>query len=917
MYYQNNKFQNWGNAKLWPKKIIEDKFYNFIIGAINFIFQKLGLFDLSNYGSVEKLIVLLLYLNNFVSFGNDCKYNSPSTNQFFDLSPLKLNSDKYYTSNFVTTNYSKNLSTEVHFNFCNTQIDICDQIKNSTACQIVKDSKNYIYQLGSTLVNESYSFTSNGMKLTFKSTKSDGCTGNSTRVTDFIFRCNDTVESLEVWKKGEEVEQCKYEVYVESKLVCKSCTGCSSIHGSCDVYNGECICDSKTSGENCTTSKIFINTTSSTTIKGGSTTLNGYFGKVSTTTNDLEIKIGDLQCYNINVLNETTITCDIGPGEGIKNVTLIDGDLKFFGGQMFQYTYLCPNCSKTHGTCDITNGDCLCDSKSSGKDCTVLDIMLYSIDSTTINGGTTFLNGSFGKILTTNGLEIKIGDLQCYNIQVLNETTIKCDIGPGEGIKDVRLTDGDLLFIGNQMFQYTYLSCPNCLKLHSTCNVYTGDCICDSKTSGSNCSTSRIYINSIDSTTVNGGTTILNGYFGNSTTTTTTTTTIINNLSIKIGDLQCNNIIKSNETTIKCDIGPGEGIKDVILIDDDLSFIGKQLFQYTKIILSCPNNCTSPSNGLCNTATGVCSCFNGFTGINCNSKENSNTDIPSSKSNINETTGEATISNDGLNYQINIHSLVELNFNGTVINEFLLNNKWNNGIISQNDENSKIVTFSQKLINGSCEIEYSIEQVIGKNKDYSFAGINYSLPTGSLKLTVSIQNYTYQSTLNSIQLRINSQYGNTNVNNGSSGGGDCNSKKLDIDINDFKNDQSLNYLIISKDSKTFFGRFINKVISDGRETFMSTSIINQENDSIYIGLNLPHCTKSCLIDPDFSLLVDTDFKTSCDHDNSRPKWFLPVVIVSSAVGAAIIIIIGSIVYKRNRVSIRIVKDLIKLKTNKK
>ncbi|KAN0027049.1 hypothetical protein ACTFIU_009729 [Dictyostelium citrinum] len=210
------------------------------------------------------------------------------------------------------------------------------------------------------------------------------------------------------------------------------------------------------------------------------------------------------------------------------------------------------------------------------------------------------------------------------------------------------------------------------------------------------------------------------------------------------------------------------------------------------------------SNGICNTDTGVCTCINGYTGFNCNSKENNNPDSPSSKPIINETTGEASISNDGLKYKISIYSLVELNFNGSTINEFILSNKWNKSNNSNNNNNNnnnnRFVTFSQYISNASCTIEYSIEEVIGITKDYTFAGISLTLSPGSLKLTVSIQNYTYQSTLNSIQLRIKSSLGN-DFRSSNLDDNDCNSKKLDIDTNNFKNDQALNYLMISKIQK--------------------------------------------------------------------------------------------------------------------
>ena len=35
------------------------------------------------------------------------------------------------------------------------------------------------------------------------------------------------------------------------------------------------------------------------------------------------------------------------------------------------------------------------------------------------------------------------------------------------------------------------------------------------------------------------------------------------------------------------------------------------------IPLACPDDCTDPSQGTCDTSTGVCTCMTGFTGANC------------------------------------------------------------------------------------------------------------------------------------------------------------------------------------------------------------------------------------------------------------------------------------------------------------
>ncbi|KAN0033590.1 hypothetical protein ACTFIV_000051 [Dictyostelium citrinum] len=438
-------------------------------------------------------------------------------------------------------------------------------------------------------------------------------------------------------------------------------------------------------------------------------------------------------------------------------------------------------------------------------------------------------------------------------------------------------------------------SCPiDCtLLIHGVnCNEDSWKCNCDTQTYGDYCDQSKIYISSVDSTTTDGGTTFLNGYFGN---------TISERLNITIGSLQCNDIIVYNSSTISCNIGKGEGIKKVILIDQDLKCIGT--FQYLKIKQPCPNDCfSSTKNGICDENTGICSCNQNITGLDCGTKIK--TDVPISKPSINDTTGTTTITNENSFYQIGIYSLLEFSFNGSKVNEFILYEKWNKSIIgNENDDGNKISYFNQTLPSmENCTIEYSIEEIINY-KNYSFAGIDFNLLPGSIKLRILIKGYKFSNTLNTLQLRIKSTYLQNESRN------DCNSKSLNIDTNNLKNQQLLNYITISKDSKTLYARFINKVISDGRVTLISNSIVGQGTESLLVGLNLPHCVKECEIDPDFGVLVDSQYKSSCDGGDTdlRRKWFLPVVIAVPIVGFSLFVIIGAVLYKKYYVSIKILK----------
>ncbi|KAN0003908.1 hypothetical protein ACTFIZ_010082 [Dictyostelium cf. discoideum] len=137
--------------------------------------------------------------------------------------------------------------------------------------------------------------------------------------------------------------QCQF---IESPLNCYSpngvCDGKTFICKCNNSYTGEgcdliikythtqdCICDTQTKGLSCEESRLLIESVESTNLDGGTTTIFGYFGRT--------IKIGDSQCTNIKVFNETPLNCFIGPGEGTHNVTITDDDLSYSAINMFQY----------------------------------------------------------------------------------------------------------------------------------------------------------------------------------------------------------------------------------------------------------------------------------------------------------------------------------------------------------------------------------------------------------------------------------------------------------------------------------------------------------------------------------------------------------------------------------------------------
>ncbi|EGC33749.1 hypothetical protein DICPUDRAFT_154121 [Dictyostelium purpureum] len=425
---------------------------------------------------------------------------------------------------------------------------------------------------------------------------------------------------------------------------------------------------------------------------------------------------------------------------------------------------------------------------------------------------------------------------------------------------------------GNEVFN-NYTSClDNCNGY--ICNYNTGICECPKDWTGENCYTPKHYVSSITPTYEDGGLVTMNGWFGD----------IHKDLKVTIGNEECKiDTISSN--TITCNIGAGTGKKDVIVYQNGITWKSFNFFVYQSKQQTCLNNCIDTNHGICNTSNGICECKSGWTGFDCSSPSNNNNNNGNTNSTVNPD-GSTTINNDQTTYNILITSLLELDINSDTVKQYPLQNNWN---ITSNDKNGSNVTFTQILNETECQIILSIQE-IENDIQYSFAGLEFKLDKGSIKISVSIHNYNYQSPLNTLQLQMISNVSDTTSN-------DCNSKSASTSTSILDN-QTLNYISINKDNKILYGRFINRAISDGHTTLITTSLISSQNESVTIGINIPHCRTSCYIDPDFSVIISPDFKSNCN--NKSKNYVIPVAIVASCIGVAAIVVITYFIYKRKQ-----------------
>ncbi|KAK5575665.1 hypothetical protein RB653_006798 [Dictyostelium firmibasis] len=502
-----------------------------------------------------------------------------------------------------------------------------------------------------------------------------------------------------------------------------------------------------------------------------------------------------------------------------------------------------------------------------------IGVTIGSIISPPRTGGIVSIYGSF--ITNFTDLSITIGNNSCP-ILFINSSYITCLVPFGQGPLDMKFNyTSEVVYEFENLFNYQD-DPSQCLNLSQcnyqngggVCNQKTGKCECSNYYKGIDCSTISHFVSSISSTTIDGGNASFIGWFGNN----------HFNLNVMIGKKNCYPIYFSNSTTITCLAPPGSGLNSIQITQNLIDYSLPNSYQYKPIKRKCPNDCTSIINGHCNQDSGYCDCFTNWYGYDC-SIFTVNNSSSSTNTSIDPKTGITNITNEYTQFQISVLKIIEIDINGLQVYEYLLNDNW---IFSKNNNNNpNIFTFIQSIQNNTCNITYIVEEVQEK-KNITFAGIEYTLDDGSIKMTISIENYSYKSNLNILQLQMKSStvenpFSNTNEH--------CNNVEIE---NQKDQDNSLNYITIKKDDKLLSGRFINKVESDGRSTIITTKVISKEKDSIIVGMNLPHCAIKCLIDPDFSLIISPNFESDCSNSNKKP-WLIPVAVVVPVAGVAIII----------------------------
>ncbi|GAM22393.1 hypothetical protein SAMD00019534_055680 [Acytostelium subglobosum LB1] len=358
------------------------------------------------------------------------------------------------------------------------------------------------------------------------------------------------------------------------------------------------------------------------------------------------------------------------------------------------------------------------------------------------------------------------------------------------------------------------------------------------------------------------------GFFGN----------YVDNTSVtaKVNGLTCT-IKYADSNMINCSLSPGSlgltiGYANLTIIVNGQPFISNKTLAIfpSEEVDDCGIGCNN--NGQC--VDHKCQCFKGFSGYYCESTLQRNVTVLSDPK-----VPAAIIQSNGTSLLLNIVAIQELNQEGNIVYEQRINN-WtrdSNPVVTKGVKSDRYRLNTPEY--GDYQVTITLD-VGSEDRVVDFAGQHVRYTPNSLKMTMTIDYWYFHSNLNTLRVVI--QKDGSMINDTSA----CGAKNV-VSIDAYQN---LQYLKVISNGVEMYGRFLPLGVADGRPSLVRNEIINTTTNSTFFGINMFHCRQQCMIDPDFSVLVDAN-PVPMDQCTTKPndRWKIPVIVVTVSVGAIVII----------------------------
>ncbi|KYR02817.1 EGF-like domain-containing protein [Tieghemostelium lacteum] len=352
----------------------------------------------------------------------------------------------------------------------------------------------------------------------------------------------------------------------------------------------------------------------------------------------------------------------------------------------------------------------------------------------------------------------------------------------------------------------------------------------------------------------------------------------------------------------------------------------------------CPNQCGGPTKGECH-STG-CKCISPWSGIDCRStivivpEPKPNPDSPDSGNNYD---GEMPNGEKiQLSTLVSIKSIRELDINNLIVFEKVFD-KWE--FINTTSDSSVEYQYKSNVTKPSSSGTSSLKSPMQVNTNIDaanetttkitvtiqwfseqetivFANELIEMNPSTLKYKIELDSWPFSSSLNRLEIVMAASLSQDSISD----------EESTCQLQEFQDNPDYQYLKLSINEHSFYGRFIKRGIVDGQvrqvdnqPIKMDSGETNYSSIESYIGITVPYYKRSVILDPDFSVLLDSDTSSTSDNSNaicnSVDSGLSKLQIIGIAIGCAGfgIVIIASVAYFYYK-KIYVKRETIKLKS---
>ncbi|KAF2077901.1 hypothetical protein CYY_000779 [Polysphondylium violaceum] len=376
---------------------------------------------------------------------------------------------------------------------------------------------------------------------------------------------------------------------------------------------------------------------------------------------------------------------------------------------------------------------------------------------------------------------------------------------------------------------------------------------------------------------------------------------INNQLLVKIGGSECTNALATQDSKqltcrFKSDVVAAENtVLDVFVSVQSLFNATEPVFLYIKSDQNCPigsNGQECSGHGTCEQQY-LCKCNKDWESSDCSIPNNGGgTVIPDPNVNPNDTSS-TIITPGGTMFDVGIVLIQEIDSDHNIVQSYNVTSiKWTN--ITKQD-NQHIYTTTLPNNQSTLNVKLSINN-LDENVYYNFAGDVIPILPKSIKYQVELQNYTFSSSLNTMQFIFKSGILQE--------GGEC-VYESDTNTQPTSGD-SIRSILMMLNGETLIGTFSNRIVLDNRPSYnqvnkLTDTQINQYNlnsQSLYVAITTTSFKNDVVVDPNFGVLVTSTPDNQNQCNKKFAAWKIAMIVVCCVVGVALLIATVMLIKKR-------------------